>query len=94
MSELAESFTSDPRHVAECSMEARPGRHSANDITGDNRVNPEIRDPTIFLSRPGSAPEADRFADFPVCVLVTGPRAGESLDEADATKRDYILASI
>jgi (1->4)-alpha-D-glucan 1-alpha-D-glucosylmutase len=33
---------------------------------------------------------ADLFADFPVCVLVAGPRASESLDEADAAKRDYI----
>ena len=71
-------------------MEAHPGRRSANDITNDNRVNPEIRDPTTFLSRSGSAPGSGPVRGFSVCVLVAGPRASESLDEADATKRDYI----
>jgi (1->4)-alpha-D-glucan 1-alpha-D-glucosylmutase len=32
---------------------------------------------------------ADLFADFPVCVLMAGPRASESPDDAHATKRDY-----
>jgi hypothetical protein len=45
-------------------MEAHPGRRSANDITDDNRVNPEIRDPTTFLSRSGSAPGSGPVRGF------------------------------